>query len=283
MKKYSFLQRLSFAVAPALALLLGGVASQTQAQPSPDGDWDLYFDGDLKGVAQITFDQGTFTLSGQQIHRPGRAPKFPKTNGRGTIDNPEDPRGTLGGTTNTIFVHYGAAAITGNWGFDFNGKLVGVMTLTSSTRTNGMSFRGSVVPGRRMTFRATRNDTGAASTYHGVPRVVMNDISGNYFLSGSETDRLTGDSDFFSEIVTLSPGGSPNVYNVVEHGPGWDGGGFAILTSNKRLGFYTEHFTPGTTNLDIVAMSGKFNTNRLSGSFGGYNGTNFLSLKIGSP
>ena len=282
MKKHSFLQRLSFAVAPALALLLGGAASQTQAQPSPDGDWDLYFDGDLKGVAQITFDQGTFTLSGTHIHRPGKAPKFPETNHRGTTVNPEDPRG-VGGATNSIFLHYGTAAITGNWGFDFSGKLVGVMTLTSADRTNGMSFHGSVVPGKRITLRAKRDDTEAASVYHGVPRAVMTDISGNYFLSGNETDHLTGNKDFFSEIMTLTPGGSPNVYDVVEHGPGYDGGGFAILTSNKRLGIYSEHYTPGTTNLDIVAKSGTFNTNKLSGNLGGYDGTNFLSLKIGSP
>ena len=284
MKRHSFLQRLSFAAAPALALLVGGIAFQTQAAPppSPVGDWDFYFSGDQRGVAQITF-VGDFTLNGVQIHSPGKVPKVPEDNGRGFIDNPEDPRGSNPGSTNTIFVHYGTAAITGNWGYDLKGKLVGVITLTSDKRTNGLSFRGSVVPGKRMSLRATRFDSGAVSVYQGVPRVAVTDISGDFFLSGKKTKEFTTSSSFFAEVMTLTPMGPVNAYDVVEHGPGYDGGGFAILTANKHLGIYTEHFTPGTTNLDIMAMSGTFNTTKLSGKMGGYDGTNYLSLTIGNP
>lgn len=284
MKRHSFLQRLSFAAAPALALLLGGIANQMQAASfSPIGDWDFYLTGDLKGVAQITFAGGATggTLDGLHIHSPGHVPNVAQDNGRGYIDNPEDPRGT-GGGTNALFLDYGGAVISGSWGYDLKGKIVGAMVLASSTRTNGVSFRGSGVTGKHMTFRGTR-DGGAVSVYHGVPRVPMTDISGDFFMDGKKTEKFTTTSGAFTELLTLAAGGSVNQYDVVRHGPGYDSSGlnFAILTTNRRLGIYGEHFTPGTSNAVITSLSGSFNTNKLSGKLGGFDGTSFISVTIG--
>jgi hypothetical protein len=288
MKKHLFLQRLSFTVAPALALLLGGFTSQTQAAFDPTasgGNWDFYLTGDLKGVAQITFTGGGTggTIDGIQIHLPGHVPPALEGNGRGTFDNPEDPRGT-GGATNGIFLHYGGAIVSGSWGYDSKGKIVGSMVLTSTGSTNGVSFRGSGVTDKRMTLRATRDDSGAVSVYHGVPRAPMTDISGDFFISGKKTIKFTTTSSSFTEILNLAAGGPVNQYDVMRHGPGYDSTGlnFAILTSNKRLGIYGEHFVPGTSNLIVTALSGSFNTNKLGGKLSGFDGTNFLSLKIGA-
>ena len=155
------------------------------------------------------------------------------------------------------------------------------MTLRSANSTNGLSFSGTVVPGKRMTFSGNRE--GQKSIYHGVPRVPLPDISTNYFLVGKRGE------DFFSEILVLTNNpaalaflpGSPNLYHLTKAGPGYRGDGFAILTANKRLGIYTEHFEPGTTNVVITSLSGRFNANKLSGKLVGYGGDKVFSLKIG--
>ena len=296
MKKHPLTQWLSLAAASALTLLLGGFTHQTQAasfDPAATGDWDFYLTGGLKGVAHITFLANN-TLSGIQIIRPGQVPNVPEVTGRGTIGvDPEDPRGV--GTSNFVFLEVGGQVINGVWGYDFNGKLLGAFTLTSNQHTNGATIRGSGKTGKHMTLRVTRDYARGTVIYNGVPRVVLPDISGTYFVSGKKTKEFTRDSQPFTEIMTLTasgsspyPSGTPNYYDVVKFGPGYTTiAGFAILTANKQLGIFSAHQSPGSfTNLDgliLTSLSGEFKTNKLSGKVGGYDGTNFLSLKIGSP
>lgn len=282
--KTNFLKkRLLSMAAPVVALLFGGTPAQVSAAPfdSPVGDWDFYFTGHQKGVAQITFEND-FTLSGIFVNTPAKKARVTERDERGIVLNPEDPRGA-GGLTNTYYLHYGTAAIAGNWGYDLKGKIVGVVTLASANRTNGFSFRGTVASGRRITFSATRFDTGASSVYHGVPRVVQPDISGDYFLAGKSTPMFGSKGQMRAEILNLTSTAFPNFYDVVEYGPGFVGSGFAIITSNNKLGIYTDYYTPGTTNLDIIATSGTFDASRLRGQISGFDGTNWLSLKIGQP
>jgi len=280
MKKRSFFQRLSFAVAPALALLLGGAASHTHAAPfdSPVGDWEFYFGGKEKGVAHITF-LPSLVVTGLCIYSPAH-PKKPSVDPRNSSFDPEDPRGGTVNTNVTTF-HYGGAIISGSWGFSSKGRPIGALTLLSSGSTNGMSFSGTVVPGRRMSFSATRD--GLKSVFHGVPRAALPDISTNYFLTGKKGN------EFFTEILAVSSDpvalmflpASPNLYYLTKTGPGYMGDGFVMLTANKRMGIYTEHFAPGTTNTVITALSGTFNTTKLSGKLAGYSDNNVFSLKIG--
>lgn len=295
MKKHPLIKWLSLTAASALMLLLGGFTDQTQAASfdptAGGGDWDFYLTGDEKGVAHITF-LPNFTLSGIQIESPGKVPNVVKDNGRGAIPDPEDPRGV--GLSNHVFLEWGGQIINGFWGYDFNGKLLGAITLTSTIRTNGLTIRGSGKTGKHMTLRASRDDFSAKFMYNGVPRVVLPDISGTYFVSGKKTMKFTTDSGPFTEIMTLTasgtsyPSGTPNYYDVVKFGPGYVSDfGFAILTANKRLGIYSEHQYPGSfTNregLVITSLSGEFKTNKLSGKVSGFDGTNFISVKIGSP
>lgn len=277
--KNNFLQKRLLSIAgPAMALVIAGSAVQTQAAAfdSPVGDWDFSFSGSEKGVAQITF-LGDNTLTGFEILTPGKplaSGTVPDTNPRGGTVTDTDPRTGQpnSGSSGTNKFVWGGVLIDGYWGFDAKGKVVGTVTFTSSASTNGMSFIGTVTAGARMTLRAS-DETGGM-IYRGVPRAALADISGDYTASGKKgRSRHTG---FF----TLSASGDPNIYDVVAHGPGYDGAGFALLTSNNKLGIYYEI---GETNPAIVALSGSFNATRLKGTVSGTDGTNNFSLKVIQP
>ncbi len=259
------------------ALVIAGAIANVVAAPfdSPVGDWDFSFSGSEKGVAQITF-LGDNTLTGFEILTPGKPLKSgitPDTNPRGGSSTDVDPRtGHPDGGSGTNTYVWGGRLIGGYWGFDEKGKVVGSVTFTSSSSTNGMSFIGTVVAGTRMTLRAS-DETGSM-VYRGVPRAAVPDISGDYTATGKKgRSRHTG---FF----TLSASGNPNVYDVEAHGPGYDGTGFALLTSNKKIGIYYEI---GETNPAIVSLIGSFNATKLKGSISGTDGTNNFSVKIIQP
>jgi len=272
------LKRLSSVAAPVVALMIGGSAVQTTAAAfdSPVGDWDFSFSGSEKGVAQVTF-AGDFTLTGFEILMPGK----PKPNNSSVDVNPRggpstgvDPRTgqpEVGSGTNTVY-SWGGVLVAGFWGYDERGKIVGAVTYTSSSSTNGMSFVGSVVQGRRMTLKAS-DDTGKM-IYSGVPRVVLPDISGDYTATGKKgRTKLTG-------LLSITPSGDPNLYEIEVRGPGYTGTGIGMLTSNKKLGIYYEI---GATNPAIVSLSGAFNSSKLKGTVTGTDGTNNISLNIVKP
>jgi hypothetical protein len=282
MKTHDFKQRFSSLASAAVAIWFGGTAVSTiAATNSPVGNWDIYFSGGQKGVALINFNVD-HTVDGIEIHAPGKVPKVLDPGIRGVFNNPEDPRG-LGGLTNSYNFHYGSATISGNWAYDLKGKLIGVITLTSENSTNGWHFRGTVGAGAnpKITLATVHAATSTKSVLRGVPRQALPDISGTYFQAGSATKAFTRTKVAFNQLLTLTPSGFPNIYEVEEHGAGYEGSGFAIVTKNNYLGMYTEHYTPGTTNTEIIALSGKFNPATLTGKISGYDGTNFLSLQIG--
>ena len=174
MKNNFFLMRLSSVAAPMVALMIGGSAVSTVAAAfdSPVGDWDFYFSGSERGVAQITF-LGDFTLTGFEILMPGKSKSSSSSadnnprNGPSTDLDPRtgQPNDAVSGT-NTF--SWGARLIDGFWGFDEKGKVVGAVTFTSSSSTNGLSFDGTVSLGQKMTLRAS-DDTGKM-IFYGVPR-----------------------------------------------------------------------------------------------------------------
>ena len=276
--KINLLQKRFLSIAGSLAaVVIGGVTANVTAAPfdSPVGDWDFSFSGSEKGVAQITF-LGDNTLTGFEILTPGKPLKSgttPDTNPRGGPSTDLDPRtGEPEDGSSTNKYVWGGVLIDGYWGFDEKGKVVGTVTFTSASSTNGLSFIGTVVAGTRMTLRAS-DETGGM-VYRGVPRAALADISGTFTATGKKgRSRHTG---FF----TLSPSGNPNVYDVEAHGPGYDGVGFALLTSNNKLGIYYEI---GETNPAIVSLTGSFNTTKLKGNISGTDGTNNFSVKVVQP
>jgi hypothetical protein len=271
MKKHSLIKRLSVAVVPALALLLNGAVSPTFGQPKdPTGDWDFSFSGAEKGVAQITF-VGDFTLNGSQIFC--KPIKILPDNPRGTPFDNDDPRG--GTPTGTNSSSFGGSDIIGIWGYDSKGKVIGSMIFLSDNRTNGMSFKGSVVPGRRFSINGA-NENGKIA-FSGVPRVALPDISGTFYAAGKKGGKT------HVEMLSFSPGTGLNAglnkYDLTSFGPGFVGLGHAMITSNKKMGIYYEF--GDTTPPGIVAMSGNFNTNSFKGSLTGTDGTNNISVRVG--
>ena len=276
MKKNFFLKRLSSVAAPMVALMIGGSAVSTVAAAfdSPVGVWDFSISGSEKGVARIRF-LNDFTLAGYEILMPGKplTDSSRDTNPRGGPTSGSDPRtGQPEGGSGTNTFLYGGAGVDGFWGFDEKGKVVGAVTSTSEISTNGMSFVGTVAQGARMTLRAY--DDSGRMMWRGVPASALPDISGDCTVTGKKgPSLLTG-------ILSLSPTGIPNYYDVVIHGPGYDGTGKALLTSNNKLGIV---YQIGTNYSSISALSGTFNPTRLKGTVTGTDGTNNISLKIVQP
>jgi hypothetical protein len=272
-------------VTTTVAVWLGGLALSIRAD-SPVGNWDFYFSGDQKGVAQINF-YPDFTLDGIEVSSPGKLPKIPPTNPRSPVVN--DPRGGVADPNLPYVFITGTSGISGHWGYDTRGRVIGVMILTSTNVTNGWSFTGVAkgVSGTkaRMTITTHHNTSiGLRSVLRGVLRgAPLPSIAGTggYAEAGKMLNRINLTSQGYSRILTLAPSGYQNIYDVQEAGPGYIGGGFAILTRNNRLGIYTEHFEPGTTNLQIIVVSGTFNTNKLTGTLSGYDGVKHsISTKI---
>ena len=263
-----------------LSVCLLASASNGLAQTSPVGDWELYFSGAEKGVAQISFAPD-FTLAGLQIHAPGKRKPSGEVDPRGVSDNGLDPR-TGNNTVSTNTTLYGTSEINGTWGFDLKGRVVGVMTLTNLNYTNGISFTAKVTQGSkpRITIKAMEQPPGY-SVYQGVPRAVLPDFSGDYFAIGKRG------KDTYVEMTTLYPTIFPNYYLVDANGPGFAGTGFAMFTANKHVGVYYDYLEPGSTNLTdviVVATTGTYKTNKLpivSGTLSGTDGTANLSLKFG--
>lgn len=262
--------------ATTVAVLLGGFALNATAD-SPVGDWDLYFSGGQKGVAQLTFNPD-YTITGIELHHSGTLPKAPDENLRGGATIPNNPRSGTPEDAGPNTFHCGSSLVSGVWGYGLNGKLVGSMILTSANITNGWSFTGVAkgVSGNnpKITLSVTRADSGLKSVMHGVLRGPIPDITGNYSQAGSMRNRINGYSQGFAQVISLSSP-SQNMYNVFEAGPGYEGGGFAILTRNKYLGIYTEHVNPANGATNIIVLSGKFNTNTLRGNLTGYDADKF--------
>lgn len=259
-----------------VAVWLGGSALTAQAD-SPVGNWDFYFSGDQKGVAQINF-YPDFTVDGIEISSPGRLTKKPSNNPRSEVDDRDDPRSASDPNLAYEFIT-GSSIITGSWGYDTQGRVIGALVLTSANATNGWSFTGVAKgvsgPKPRMTITTYHNTSiGLRSVLRGVLRSSLPSIggTGGFAESGTMVNRINLSTQGYSRILTMAPSGAQNIYNVLEAGPGYDGSGIAIVTGNKRIGIYTEHYKPGTTNLQIVVVSGTFNTNKLTGSLKGYDG-----------
>lgn len=259
-----------------VAVWLGGLALSTRAD-SPVGNWDFYFSGDQQGVAQINF-YPDFTVDGIEISSPGKLTKKPSTNSRGPADDRDDPRSPTDPPSAAYEYIYGSSLISGSWGYDTRGRVIGALILTSVNSTNGWSFTGVAkgISGTkpRMTITTHHNTSiGLRSVFRGVLRgAPLPSIAGTagFAESGTMVNRVNLTTQGYSRILQVSPGGGQNIYDVSEAGPGYDGSGFAIVTRNNYIGIYTDHFAPGTTNTVIVTASGPFNPNKKTARLKGF-------------
>jgi hypothetical protein len=283
----------------SLALLLGQPATATQAAlpPSPVGTWDCALGGNQVGLAIIRFD-ADFTFSGIQLIRPNPAVHAPKPD----VDPREGGGGTgrdgtpvSGGSTPappTNFV--GGTTMSGLWGYDTAGKVIGLLDQITATvelvdkmitnvvngtnmvvtvsvyetvfATNSVSFRAVVVPGTRLAMTAFLR--GGQNIYRGLPSVPLPDISGNFYGSGMQ-NKLQ-----FFEFFAASPAGNfPNYYDLDGVGPGYNFTGFAIVSRHKRIAVFTAALPAAV----VTTYTGPFNLTTRRGSLRGKdsNGRNY--------
>jgi hypothetical protein len=107
----------------AAALLSSPFALRSFAQSSPVGTWDCLMSGTRSGVAYLTFSEengGSFDLTAVIVPN-SRSPKVSLlagdigTNGLGSNPQP----------TNSLTQIFGSENVTGTWGFDNKGRVIG--------------------------------------------------------------------------------------------------------------------------------------------------------------
>jgi len=276
-----------------LALFLTTPVAQAQPAPrSPVGTWDCTLGGNQVGLAIVEFNADS-TISGIQLIRPNPSRlTLPKVD----ID-PRHPLGERdrsgqvpnGGGTNTApstnFV--GGNTLSGVWGYDSSGKVIGLLDQVSATtelvqksitnvvdgtnmvvltnvletvfKTNAVSLRAVVVPGMRLSMTVFLPK--GHNTYRGLPSIPLANLSGPLYAEGKR-----GGARFFEFLSAAPTGDLPNEYFLDGMGAGYQYVGFALVSRHRRIAVYTETTTPPFV---ITTYSGPFNLNTLRGSLKG--------------
>jgi len=210
------------------SLLVTGAGS-TLAQNSPEGPWDCIMGGAREGTAYLTFNpDGTLVCTEVLVPK-----KKNKETEIGRYASEPDRNGTVGATNNTPGTHiFGTSQVTGRWGYDNAGQVIGFFAEDTDSVTNGISFKGKTVPGQRLSLVCS-TPTGKI-TYKGVPYAPLPDISGNWY--GTKKDK----GQKFVEFFTLSPSITlptvENAYHIAGEGPGYSYDGFLLLSAHNRVG-----------------------------------------------
>lgn len=270
-------------------LLTSWPAGSLQAAPaSPVGAWDFVITGGRQGLAILNF-KNDLTFEGYEIIVPKS--QSPTVNGRGSVDETRTAPTNAVTTVSTNIAGY--VPISGPWGYDAQGHIIGfyseevpgecttnfVITtitngasvyystntvLTCTGLTNGVSFSGTVTPGKRFSLKL--KSMMGNSSFAGVPQV--NTLSN---LTGSWYGLNTGGGfpnfyEFFSVAVSANIVGSVNIYNVVGSGPGYNYFGKAILSAQKKIAFAL-----AADNDYFRATSGSFTPKSMKGNTSGWN------------
>jgi hypothetical protein len=276
----------------AIALLLGPSSENLQAAPplSPVGTWDCTLGGNQLGLAILRFD-ADFTFSGIQLVRPNPAVHLPRPvvdprNGGGGTgrdgSTTADPSTTAATPTNFV----GGTSMSGLWGYDTAGKVIGLLDQITATvqlvdkqitnvvngtnmvttvtvyetifATNSVSFRAVVVPGQRLNLTAFLPF--GQNSYRGMPSVPLPSLSGSLYGSG-----VRSKLQYFEFFAATPAGNFPNYYDLDGVGAGYSFTGFAIVSRQKRIAV----FTGALPSSLITTYSGPFNLNTLRGNLKG--------------
>ncbi len=265
------------------ALLMGALvatAPNTGAQEPryspvlPEGTyWDFVISGGAqKGIAFLTFDQGTF--SGYQL-----LSAWPKATTTSTSSG--DLRGPFvdvgRGLTATVAPDktnvFGFSPVSGQWAYDERWRVVGSYSLTVGNGTNAyiypVSFLGRSSVNQSLTGVVRGSLTMVASTpngritYSGRPHIPQSvDLTGNW----QAFKKVKGVS--FAEFFPLEPApdeagfGFADIYQVGTgaRGPGYDiTDGMAMLSSQRKIGFafraLADNPDPTSTNMVYTLYS----------------------------
>jgi hypothetical protein len=250
--------RITVLAAVAVVAGLGSSALRVQAQTSPNGTWDFVLSGNQRGVAQIIFDQNTFTLAGTEILTT-------KQKSNSSDDVGDDSRGDTDPISNVVRGDniYGRVGLSGIWTYDIHGRVIGVIVENGGTNgvTNGISFRAVVkrrATSTNMTMTAIRE--GRSITYRGAPLRVLPNISGNYYGLGKKAGLP------FTELFALAPTGV-NRYGVDGAGPNYTYTGEILLSAKNQIAFFGQIGDP--TNALLRAIVGSYHPTKGKGTLNG--------------
>lgn len=239
------------------ALVLLGRLEICQGQNSPAGTWDCVFNGSHQtGIAILSFTNETEiggTFGGYMIETI--VPLSSTSSDGRTRGDGGRGSGSDSSNTNSVEKLFGFGPISGPWHFDAKGRIIGsFIQITGDETVVPVSFIGRVNPGKRLTFVAST--TIGTISFKGVPYAALPDISGTW----AGVKKQNGVS--YNETFTLTPSGFfENIYQTGDGtGPGYDFTGYAVVSSQKRMGFAFAELPLGSTNEVLRATVGKVST-----------------------
>jgi hypothetical protein len=148
--------------------------------------------------------------------------------------------------------------------FLFLGSYTNITTAASADSTNAVSFEGTVVPGKRLTLKASTSL--GKVTYQGVPATTLPNLDGSSW-SGDKKQDGQDFVEFFGlrSFSTYNPWSSdfpdiasyPNIYWTTNGmGPGYAYYGIAVLSRQKKIGFTFQELSG--TNSTLRSTMGSF-------------------------
>jgi len=260
----------------AAVVSLSATAAFAAVQSPVGTQWDCILSGGgQQGIAFITFyDDGTFRgyeLLSTRVRKSSVSDDLRGAYtdvGRGTQVSTNRPSGY----TNL----FGFGPISGPWGYDDRGKVVGHFVLEigedsegNPQYTNAVSFRASVVPGKRLTLLASSRD--GKITYSGVPFAGTPDLSGQWngvkvsnkqsFVEFFDLTSVTVENPFGDEYADL--GDYAGIYfTLYGQGAGYDMRGFTLVSTRKKIGFAFQSTPWGNTNSVLSASFGSWSSSK---------------------
>jgi len=247
-----------------------------------------------------TPDTRTFDIYEIIVPRKPSPPSSSSDDSRGT--GGDDSRsGSTGGSgssssssvTVTTNLFGEESILNGQWGFDVNGKIIGVFgealaevctpetfTVTTQTNfpdgsvgfttniititncvgvTNGVSFTGTAVPGKRLTLSG--HAFSRAFVFSGIPVITLTNISASY--SGARIAGGQSSIEFLALSVSALDFGNNLIYDVHGTSGGYSynsPGGHALLSRRGKIAFAIPLDPDGKI---LRATSGGFDLHRL--------------------
>lgn len=272
-------------------LLVAAVQSVSNAQsvpPSPvlatNAGWDCLISakGSQQGILFMTFNNDG-TIEGAMVVAKVAKPKV--DTGRSGIPSDRDPADP---TPPAITNLYGFTHISGLWNFDAKGYTIGVFThnvvVGDSTNVNQVSFKAKIAANKRLTasFSSTVMGNG---TYRGVPIKTVTDLTGGW--SAKEKDGSLISYEWFS--LENAPEIWPNIYEVDGYGPGYDVGGYCMVSSQKKIAFGTREFLTPSNAITRGTVGSFINKSSLLGgktkglSDSGTNVISYDAFRVSAP
>jgi hypothetical protein len=237
------------------------------------GVWDVSISGTVTGLGIIQL-YGDGSLGGIVLVRPTRNIK---------VTNLPEP------------VEYGFTGITGSWGFDLKGRLIGFFQGGSVDLPLNMSFDGATKLGATISLTAIGND--GKWKIKGVPAV---DDTTDNFDQTSWNAQVVKDFDKFTEFFTLTavdlciadpPPPDPNdcidpadllsghLYVLEGTGPGYLTEGAVLFGAGGRIGVELQEDVSGL----VRAVTGKYSLGKTSSMIGADDDHDNVKMSAFSP